>query len=136
MQCAGQGAVVAWMLGVMKGAMEWATVPVLALAMALPHGALVYWLSSSLCSLAQVRLGNGFCLRQIQNGRGQYVRCMHPAIGEDAIFRLLLCGCSMICAACRRQPCSCQLRGGCWRCQVRRRSQLLPCPHQRGLQRM
>ena len=51
---AGQGAVMAWVLGAVKGALEWATVPVLALAMALPHGALVYWLSSSTCSLAQV----------------------------------------------------------------------------------
>ncbi len=50
----------AWLLGLMRGAMEWATVPVLALAMALPHGALVYWLSSSLCSLAQVHLFWGF----------------------------------------------------------------------------
>ena len=51
---AGQAAVAAWLLGVLRVAMEWATVPVLALAMALPHGALVYWLSSSACSLAQV----------------------------------------------------------------------------------
>ena len=55
--CTGQGAVLGWLLGLMKGAMEWATVPVLAVAMALPHGALVYWLSSSLCSLAQVVCG-------------------------------------------------------------------------------
>ena len=70
----------AWVLGVVKGAMEWATVPVLALAMALPHGALVYWLSSSLCSLAQVR----FRKRPpptVSSGRGKNnERCSEAAI--------------------------------------------------------
>ena len=45
----------AYMMGALRIAMEWATVPVLAVAMCLPHGALVYWLSSSTVSLAQVR---------------------------------------------------------------------------------
>ena len=44
---------VAYMMGVLRTVLEWATVPVLAVAMCLPHGALVYWLSSSTVSLAQ-----------------------------------------------------------------------------------
>ena len=44
----------AYVMGALKIAMEWATVPVLAVAMCLPHGALVYWLSSSSMSLLQV----------------------------------------------------------------------------------
>ena len=44
----------AYVMGGLKTLMEWATVPVLAVAMCLPHGALVYWLSSSSLSLAQV----------------------------------------------------------------------------------
>ena len=46
---------VAYMMGVLRTVLEWATVPVLAVAMCLPHGALVYWLSSSTVSIAQVR---------------------------------------------------------------------------------
>ena len=46
---------VAYVMGALRTIMEWATVPVLAVAMCLPHGALVYWLSSSTVSLAQVR---------------------------------------------------------------------------------
>ena len=45
----------AYVMGALRTVMEWATVPVLAVAMCLPHGALVYWLSSSTVSLAQVR---------------------------------------------------------------------------------
>lgn len=45
----------AYMMEALRTVMEWATVPVLAVAMCLPHGALVYWLSSSMVSLAQVR---------------------------------------------------------------------------------
>ncbi len=44
----------AYMMGVLKGALEWVTVPVLALALCMPHGALVYWLSSSSFTIAQV----------------------------------------------------------------------------------
>ena len=46
---------VAYVMGALRTIMEWAIVPVLAVAMCLPHGALVYWLSSSTVSLAQVR---------------------------------------------------------------------------------
>ena len=45
----------AYVMVALRTVMEWATVPVLAVAMCLPHGALVYWLSSSSVSLAQVR---------------------------------------------------------------------------------
>ena len=44
----------AYVMGALRTVMEWATVPVLAVAMCLPHGALVYWLSSSSVSLLQV----------------------------------------------------------------------------------
>ena len=44
----------AYVVGALRTVMEWATVPVLAVAMCLPHGALVYWLSSSSVSLLQV----------------------------------------------------------------------------------
>ncbi len=44
----------AYVLGLAKGLLEWVTVPVLALALSLPHGALVYWLSSSSFSILQV----------------------------------------------------------------------------------
>ena len=44
----------AYVMGALRTVMEWATVPVLAVAMCLPHGALVYWLSSSSMSLLQV----------------------------------------------------------------------------------
>lgn len=43
-----------YVMGALRTVMEWATVPVLAVAMCLPHGALVYWLSSSSVSLLQV----------------------------------------------------------------------------------
>ena len=43
-----------YVMGALRTVMEWATVPVLAVAMCLPHGALVYWLSSSSMSLLQV----------------------------------------------------------------------------------
>lgn len=49
----GDGAVMAYVMGALRTVMEWVTVPVLAVAMCLPHGALVYWLSSSTVSLAQ-----------------------------------------------------------------------------------
>lgn len=52
----GEGAVAAYVLGGVKAALEWVTVPVLALALCLPHGALIYWLSSSTFSIAQVWL--------------------------------------------------------------------------------
>lgn len=52
----GKGALVAYVVGALKTVMEWATVPVLVVAMCLPHGALVYWLSSSSVSLAQVKI--------------------------------------------------------------------------------
>jgi hypothetical protein len=48
--------VAAYVLRVVKGIVEWVTVPVLALALCLPHGALVYWLSSSSFSIAQAVL--------------------------------------------------------------------------------
>ena len=51
---AGEGALMTYVMGSLRTLMEWATVPVLAVAMCLPHGALVYWLSSSSLSLAQV----------------------------------------------------------------------------------
>ncbi|BDA50658.1 probable mitochondrial inner membrane protein OXA1L [Coccomyxa sp. Obi] len=49
----GEGAVAAYVMGIAKGLLEWVTVPVLALALGLPHGALVYWLSSSTFSILQ-----------------------------------------------------------------------------------
>lgn len=50
----GEGAVAAYVMGIAKALLEWMTVPVLALALSLPHGALVYWLSSSTFSILQV----------------------------------------------------------------------------------
>ena len=52
---AGEGAVAAYVMGAARAVLEWVTVPVLAIALGLPHGALVYWLSSSTFSLGQVR---------------------------------------------------------------------------------
>lgn len=42
-------------MGAAKAVLEWVTVPVLAIALGLPHGALVYWLSSSTFSVCQAR---------------------------------------------------------------------------------
>ncbi|EIE20465.1 hypothetical protein COCSUDRAFT_67376 [Coccomyxa subellipsoidea C-169] len=49
----GEGAVAAYVMGAARAVLEWVTVPVLAIALGLPHGALVYWLSSSTFSLGQ-----------------------------------------------------------------------------------
>ena len=53
--CTGDGAVAAYVMGAAKAVLEWVTVPVLAIALGLPHGALVYWLSSSTFSVCQAR---------------------------------------------------------------------------------
>jgi len=52
----------AYVMGAIRSALEWVTVPVLAIAMCLPHGALVYWLSSSTFSIAQVIKIAKFCI--------------------------------------------------------------------------
>ncbi|CAL8465063.1 g4598 [Coccomyxa elongata] len=49
----GEGAMATYVMGIAKALLEWVTVPVLALALSLPHGALVYWLSSSTFSILQ-----------------------------------------------------------------------------------
>ncbi|KAK9816818.1 hypothetical protein WJX72_005353 [[Myrmecia] bisecta] len=47
------GSVGAWLAGNMRLLLEWLTVPMFVVALQLPHGALLYWLTSGLTSLAQ-----------------------------------------------------------------------------------
>jgi membrane protein insertase Oxa1/YidC/SpoIIIJ len=50
------GAVEAWLLGKLRLFLEWLTVPMLLVALQLPHAPLVYWLSSGLATLGQQSL--------------------------------------------------------------------------------
>ena len=43
----------AWVSGKVRLLLEWVTLPLLLTAMQLPHGAVIYWLSSSSLALAQ-----------------------------------------------------------------------------------
>ena len=46
----------AWLLGKLRLFLEWLTVPMLLVALQLPHASLVYWLSSGLATLGQQSL--------------------------------------------------------------------------------
>ena len=46
----------AWLLGKLRLFLEWLTVPMLLVALQLPHASLVYWLSSGLATLGQQAL--------------------------------------------------------------------------------
>ncbi len=43
-----------WMMGNVKLVLEWVTIPIFIIALQLPQGAVLYWLTSSLSALAQV----------------------------------------------------------------------------------
>lgn len=47
------GAVEAWLVGKLRLFLEWLTVPMLLVALQLPHASLCYWLSSGLATLGQ-----------------------------------------------------------------------------------
>jgi tetratricopeptide (TPR) repeat protein len=47
------GATMLWVLGKVRLALEWAVVPLFAISLQLPQGALCYWATSSACALAQ-----------------------------------------------------------------------------------
>ena len=49
----GAGSVGAWVSGKLRLLLEWVTLPLLLTAMQLPHGAVLYWLTSSSLALAQ-----------------------------------------------------------------------------------
>jgi hypothetical protein len=69
-RCRSAGAVEAWLLGKLRLFLEWLTVPMLLVALQLPHASLVYWLSSGLATLGQQSLL-----------RLPHVRCRRACIG-------------------------------------------------------
>ena len=50
------GAVEAWLMGKLRLFLEWLTVPMLLVALQLPHASLCYWLASGLTTLGQHHL--------------------------------------------------------------------------------
>lgn len=50
------GAVEAWLVGKLRLCLEWLTVPMLLVALQLPHASLCYWLASGLATLGQHHL--------------------------------------------------------------------------------